>query len=400
MSKPLDVVPLLAELVRIPSVNPMGRHVTGDEYLEHAMTARLEQIFRDLQLPFVKQHLAPRRENILAMLPGTAGAGVLVFEAHQDTVPVDGMTIEPWSGEIRDGRVWGRGSCDIKGGMACMIAALSRLAAEKPRDIPTVVIACTVNEEHGYTGASHLANLWQQGSDGLTSGLPSAVIVAEPTELDVVVAHKGVVRWRCRTHGRAAHSSMPQAGENAIYRMTRVIGALENYATEVAPRLPGHPLCGSPTLSVGVISGGISVNTVPASCVIEIDRRVIPGENAMAARQQVIDHIRASVGDVAWIEHDLPYISSNGLKDVNNQAIANRLSEVAAKHGGAGRKVGVPFGTDATAYDEIPVPSVVFGPGNIAQAHTADEWIATDQLEAATEILYQLAKSGSLTSKG
>ena len=397
MSKTLDVVPLLAELVRIPSVNPMGRAVSGSQYLEEAMTARLEQIFRDLGLPFVRHHLAPQRENILAMLPGEPGAGVLVFEAHQDTVPVDGMTIEPFSGEVRDGRVWGRGACDIKGGMACMLAAMSRLAAEKPRHVPTLVMACTVNEEHGYTGASHLAHLWQTGSDGLTQGPPTAVIVAEPTELHVVVAHKGVVRWRCRTHGRAAHSSMPHAGHNAIYRMMRVVGALENYANEVAPRLPGHPLCGSPTLSVGVIQGGISVNTVPDACVIEIDRRVIPGENAMAARQQIIDHIRAVVGDVDWIEHDAPNISSNGLKDRNNQAIAARLGAVARQQAGTGQLIGVPFGTDATAYDEIDVPSVVFGPGSIAQAHTADEWIATEQLEAATEILYHLVKQGPLT---
>src|SRR5690606_17238485 len=141
----------------------------------------------------------PARENIIARLDGSpsveAGGAVVLFEAHQDTVPVDGMTIEPWKPEVREGRMYGRGSCDIKGGMTAMLGALARLAKERPANMPTIIMACTVNEEHGYTGALKLKELWANGSDSLVPRKPDAAIVAEPTGLDVVVAHKGALRW-------------------------------------------------------------------------------------------------------------------------------------------------------------------------------------------------------------
>ena len=283
---PLDVIETLCDLVRLPSVNPMGRDVSGDEYFEYQVTDYLERLFDRLGLPWRRQTIEPRRDNIVARLDGDVppqdGGAILMFEAHQDTVPVDGMTIPPWTPTIRDGRVYGRGACDIKGGMACMLTALSRLAEERPRGRPTIVMACSVNEEHGFGGAPRMHELWEDGS-GFLPRAPDAVIVAEPTLLDVVVAHKGAVRWRCHARGRAGHSSQPHLGDNAIYRMARVLEALERYARDVAPTLGRHPLVGHPTLSVGLISGGVSVNTVPDCCTIEIDRRVLPDEDPQAA---------------------------------------------------------------------------------------------------------------------
>jgi acetylornithine deacetylase len=394
---PLDVVDTLCDLVRIPSVNPMGRDLSGDEFFEHALTDHLEQLFGRLELPFFRQEVAPKQANIMARLEGNPVADeeaeLIVFEAHQDTVPADGMVIPPWTPDVRHGRVYGRGSCDTKGGMACMLAALSRLAAERPSGMPTVVMACSVNEEHGYSGALHMAKLWSSGDSPLIPRVPDAVIVAEPTELNVVVAHKGVMRWRCHTKGRAAHSAAPQHGENAIYHMARVLGALEQYAREIAPGLGCHPLVGSPTLSVGVISGGISVNTVPDRCTIEIDRRVLPGEDCGEARQAVIDFLREQLGTLS-IVHDEPFLASGGLSDKRNSELARQLRRVIQEHGGPGAMVGVPYGTDARAFDQVGAPSVVFGPGAIDQAHTCDEWIAIDQLHTATEIFYQFGKRG------
>nr|MCS5574663.1 M20/M25/M40 family metallo-hydrolase [Pseudomonadales bacterium] len=144
----LDVVQTLQDLVRIPSVNPMGREVQGEEYLEHQMTDYLEQWFQALGVPYYRQQLEPKRANIVARLDGDLppeeGGSIIMFEAHQDTVPVDGMIIDPWDPVIRDGRVLGRGACDIKGGMACMLIAFARLAAERPPTMPTVVMACSV----------------------------------------------------------------------------------------------------------------------------------------------------------------------------------------------------------------------------------------------------------------
>lgn len=151
----IDVVETLADLVRIPSVNPMGRNVTGDIYYEHRVTQYLENLFQSLGIPSERFTVAPLRDNIIARVDGSKspekGGKLLLLEAHQDTVPVDGMTIHPFEPEIRDGRMYGRGSCDIKGGMAAMITALARLVKEKPKKRPTVILACTVNEEHGFS---------------------------------------------------------------------------------------------------------------------------------------------------------------------------------------------------------------------------------------------------------
>ena len=398
----LDVVQTLCDLVRLPSVNPMGRKVSGDIYYEHRVTAYLEAKAKELGLPFERFEVAPQRDNLVIRVDGDPlpeqGGRILMFEAHQDTVPIDGMTIPPFEPTIRDGRVYGRGSCDIKSGLAAMLTVVSRLAAEKPAGRATVILACTVNEEHGFSGALHWANSYAGSTDQpprsrLLSRIPDECIVAEPTKLDVVVAHKGAVRWRCHTGGRASHSSAPQRGDNAAYHMARVLLALERYAKEVVGTLGDHPLVGGPTLSVGTIAGGISVNTVPDECMIEIDRRVLPGENPQQAYRHAVDWLAANVPPGTPVTHEEPFLMSRGLADDRNGQLAERLSAIIRRHGGSGKRIGVPFGTDAPLYALTGCPTVVFGGGSFEQAHTADEWIEIAQLQAATEILYDLACS-------
>ncbi|HEV3417160.1 MAG TPA: M20 family metallopeptidase [Pirellulales bacterium] len=394
----LDLVNTLSDLVAIPSVNPMGRTVSGPEYFEHQLTDHLERLFQRMGLRTERQTIAPLRDNILATVDGSVpperGGPLVLFEVHQDTVPVDGMTIEPWTPAVRDGRLYGRGSCDVKGGMAAMLCALARLAEERPAGRATVVLACTVNEEHGFTGASGLCRLWSGERSSLIPRAPDAAIVAEPTRLGIVVAHKGVVRWRCRTNGRAAHSSLTEAGDNAIYRMAPIVAALERYHRQVLTGFATHPLCGRPTLSVGTIAGGISVNTIPDRCTIEIDRRLLPGEDPARAYQQVIDYLSATIGDadaLRHIEHDLPLMQSPGLSDAANGPLAARLADAVGEVTDRAMKTGVPFGTDAAAIARAGVPTVVFGPGAIDQAHTADEWVPLDEVAQASEILYRFA---------
>ena len=148
-------------------------------------------------------------------------------------------------------------------------------------------MACTVNEEHGFTGAHGLCRLWES-ADPIFPRRPDVAIVAEPTKLQVVVAHKGMVRWRFHTHGRSSHSSRRSKAKNAIFRMAKVLEALERYQREIVGTLADTSLCGRPTLSVGTISGGISVNTVPDRATIEIDRRLVPGEDPQRRWQHVI----------------------------------------------------------------------------------------------------------------
>ena len=392
----LDLIETLSSLIAIPSVNPMGRPASGPEFLEGRVTDYLEALFTRLKLPYQRQNVEPQRDNIVARVDGRVspekGGPLLLLEAHQDTVPVTGMTIPPWTPVVKDGRIYGRGSCDIKGGMAAMLCAVARLAEERPRGMPTIIMACTVNEEHGFTGATALARLWEQRG-AIIPRRPDAAVIAEPTQLQVVVAHKGVVRWRLHTLGRAAHSSQPQLGDNAIFKMARVLAALEQYQN-VVPRLNGHPLCGRPTLSVGTITGGISVNTVPDQCTIEIDRRLVPGEDPDKAYKDVIEFVGEHAGHDASIQHDPPIMVGGGLSDQFNGPLAGALAGVARVVIGRCEKIGVAFGTNAAATAAADVPSVVFGPGSIDQAHTADEWLPLDQLAQASEILYRFGRSG------
>lgn len=425
---PLDLTQTLADLVSLASVNPMGREAIAPEFFEYRVTEYIEKLLVRHKIPTCRQPVAPLRDNLLARVDGDVppddGGELLLFDVHQDTVGTEGMTIEPWMPTIRDGRLYGRGSCDVKGSLACALGALVRSAedrairsrsSEKPR--PTVVLACTVNEEHGFTGAKGVCSLWAdsqaklrvESANDLTPAAdreslrrflprrPDAVIVAEPTELKIVVAHKGMIRWRCHTHGRAAHSSNPAAGENAIYRMAPVIALLERYSREVLPQQGEHPLCGRPTLSVGTIAGGSGVNTVPDCCTIEIDHRLLPGDDPQAAFRRAVDYVTAGIRNRAGgmellehIEHEPPLMHSAGLSDAANGGLADRVATVVRQATGSAERIGVPFGTNAAVYAASGVPTIVFGPGSIKQAHTADEWISLDQLPPASEAVFRL----------
>jgi acetylornithine deacetylase len=397
----IDPVELLSDLVAIPSVNPMGRRVDGPPFGEERLTEFLERFCRSLGLIVGRQSVGPGQDNLIARLDGDRrsphGGPLVVFDAHQDTVPVEGMTIEPFRPAVRGGRLYGRGACDTKGGMAAMLAAVARLAELPPQARPTVVLAFTVNEECGFSGISTLVRQWQAdpppGPESIPARRPDAAVTAEPTGLSVVVAHKGAIRWRCHAHGRAAHSSHPEWGDNAIYKMARALGVLERYQRDVVGTLASHPLCGPATMSVGTIQGGVSVNTVPDQCTIEIDRRCPPGESPAAAQRHAIEYLAREAGLGADLTHESPSMQGPPLSDADNGPLAERLAAAVREMGGAGRTIGVPYATDAAFYCQSGVPAVVFGPGQIEQAHTPDEWIELDQLHAAAEIYYRFARS-------
>ena len=379
----LDLEQTLKDLVALPSVNPMHGE-PGPECLESRVTDYLQATFEGLGLPWARQEVAPGRDNFFARLDGDPGR-VLLLEAHQDTVPVDGMTIPPFEPTVRDGRLYGRGACDVKGGMASMIGAMAQLKEERPDGMPTIVFAGSVNEEHGFDGAAAFDAYWKHTD--LVPRKPDLAIVAEPTALNVVVAHKGQVRWRAHTSGVAVHSAQPERGVNAIYRMSLVVRSIERWANEVAPTLGEDPMCGRTTLSVGTIAGGIGVNVVPAHCVIEIDVRVLPGDDPEAVRRHVIEHV-ADDPDVPFdVDHDDPFLIGLPLAARGNEVLARRLVEAIREETGSGEAIAVPFGTDAAQFAADGIPSVVFGPGSIEQAHTKDEWIEVRQLAIARDAL-------------
>jgi acetylornithine deacetylase len=373
---------LLRDLVAIPSVNPMGRDLQGPEVFEHRVTAYLEEFFRGLGARYERQPVAALRENIVAYFesPGSAKKTFL-FDVHQDTVPTDNMAIDPFGARIEDGRLYGRGACDIKGGMAAMLTAFARLVRDKPADAANLILACTVDEEHTFLGVQKL----------IQAGIrATGAVVAEPTNLNIVHTHKGAVRWHVTTPGRACHSSSPEKGVNAIYRMGQLLGAIERYAEEVRTSR-SDPYVGPPTLSVGRIAGGTSVNTVPDCCQIEIDRRLIPGEDPHEAMRQFEVFMKNEI--------DFPFECSEpcvALRALHWQGpegsaqLVESLGEAIDQVRGSHQVMGVPFGTHAAPIAAAGIAAVVFGPGDIAQAHTRDEWVSLVEVEQAADILFRL----------
>ncbi len=366
---------LLAELVKRPSVNPMGQAIQRREFGESAVTDYLEDCFRALKVDYTRQAVLGDRANIVARYQAATPRRTLLFEVHQDTVPVDGMR-NPFTPQIEDGRLHGRGACDVKGGMAAILTMLARTVDTRPAHTD-VIVACTVDEEHLGLGVQHLVK----------SGLRAdAAIVAEPTNLDIVNCHKGLVRWRTSTAGRACHSSEPEQGINAIHRMAAVLIAIEQYA-EWLRTSPADPVLGPATVNVGRITGGSSVNTVPDWCTVEIDRRLLPGEDGERAQREMQAYICQTVP--FEVSMDKPWTVLPALASDRSEPLVEQLRPIISAVKGSTHVRGVAFGTDASTIAAAGIPSIVFGPGDIAQAHTSDEWIALEQVEKAAEILYR-----------
>jgi acetylornithine deacetylase len=378
---------LLRDLVATPSVNPMGRPLEGPTVFEHRVTAYVEDFFRGLGVRCHRQTVAPLRDNIVAVHEPADATWTLVLEAHQDTVPTDGMTIDPFGARVEAGRLYGRGACDIKGGMAAMLAAFGRLVRERPPGSARVVMACTVDEEFTFAGVQRLA------ADDLSGGRPGPVwaVVAEPTRLEIVNAHKGAVRWSLLTRGRSCHSSQPELGVNAIYRIGKLLPLVQRYAEQLS-RSRADPRLGPPTLSAGRIEGGTSVNTVPDLCRVEIDRRLVPGENAQNAVAEFEASLRQDAEPDIAFECTQPWLSSPALAAAGSEELVDRLAAAIDAVVGRHQVTAVPYATDAATLAAAGVPSVVFGPGDIARAHTCDECVPLDEVGQASEILYRLAR--------
>jgi acetylornithine deacetylase len=371
----MDLVDLLEELVRIDSVNPaMG----GPG--EHEIVGRLAEILRDLGLEVSTPEAVDGRRNLIATLPGPAGAPTLLLEAHLDTVamPQGGLEVS------RTGdRLNGRGSCDTKGSAAAMVAAMAELASSGD-ERATVVFAGVADEEHVMAG-----------SRALVDQLPpvDAAVIGEPTSLEPVRVHNGLARITIETHGRSAHTSRAHLGVNAISAAARVVAALDE---RLLPLLEAraHPLAGPALLTTAVIQGGVAPNIVPDRCRLTVDRRLAPSEDpeeALAEIDRLLDELRKA-GDE--ITRGAPWALLEAVETPADHPVV-RLAEASA---GAvlGRSVtagGVPYGTDASNLSGIGgLPCVVLGPGSIDQAHTDDEWVPLEEVRQGAAVYAEMAR--------
>ena len=370
-----DLHTTLADLIRLNTVNP----AYGDGGSEANALPLLRRFFQQHGIETSEQEVFPGRYNLLARLPGRSDRR-LVLEAHTDTVSIKGMKIPPFDPLLQDGRMYGRGAVDDKGGLAAMMHALASIRADAIVPPCEVLLAAVVDEEFSYRGVVRLC-------EGLQA---DAAIVAEPTELRVVIASKGVLRIRISTFGKAAHSAKPHLGNNAISHMARLVLALEE-ETERLSAFP-HPLLGAPTLNVGVINGGVQVNLVPNRCSIELDRRLLPGETAAS----VLDHYQILLASLsqkhpgfeAAIETP-PLLIDEALDTAPNTKVVEIAQQVLRNMGMDAEVCGVPFGSDARKLSRAGIPTILFGPGSIDQAHSVDEYIEVDQLDRAATFYRQ-----------
>ncbi len=381
---PSPVVDTLAALVRIDSVNPefggpgeagvadFVAEFLGGRGIEHRRTAVL-----------------PLRDDVVGVVRGRGRSRRVVRAAHMDVVSTTGMTIPPFDPVIEGGRMYGRGSCDTKAGLAGMLHAVADLARAAEPPPCDVWLAAAIDEEYLFRGVTALCASIPAARPGAPR---SAAIVAEPTEMRVVVATKGVVRWEVVFHGRAAHSSKPLLGINAISHAAAFVREVDLLHAGLAERV--HPLLGAATGNVGLIGGGVQVNFVPDRCALQIDRRLLPGErtaDVLAAYRAILERLSAADPTVRG-ELVPPFLVDEALETPSDARAVQVAADVAKSLGLDPRPAGVPYGSDASKLSRHGLDCLVFGPGSIDQAHAAVEWIETSQVEAAAEFYREFCR--------
>ena len=369
---------LLRELIALPSVNPAFLPAEDPRAGEQPVAEFLAATAARLGLEVDFQPVFYGRNNLFVRLtpPGKPRRKILLAP-HMDTVNADPKQFRP---ERKHGRLYGRGACDTKGSVAAMVTALCELAESQQRPQETeIIFSGLIDEENAQAGSRALVGR------GLKADL---AIVGEPTRLQAITAHKGSLFLRLTATGKAAHGSCPEAGRNAVHTMARVVDSLETrYAAQLRRRR--HPLLGCATVSVGTISGGTQANIVPDRCESLVDRRTLPGETERGVCRELAAFLR---------RHSLSAkVDSKRAAPCEPLETDPKLPLVARFLACVGQRkpAGVRYFCDASVLGQGGIPSLVFGPGDIAQAHTADEWISLDSLERAKDILLRFLRSFS-----
>lgn len=369
---------LLQQLVRIPSVNPGVSDLSPEIAGEKRLVDFLESLLGPVADRVERIEVAPGRENFFAYFQGMEDGPPYVLEAHSDTVGIAGMTIDPFGAEIREGRLYGRGACDTKGPMCGMLCALLRAFGGKERPRSSWLFISTCDEELGGLGAAHLA----------ASGLDCrGVIVGEPTKLEWIDRHLGAERFELTVRGRAAHSASPELGINAIHGAADWIHRIEKaFATS--------PDRSRSTANVGIIAGGEQVNRIPDEVVMQLDVRtppeMPPGEVESRVSALAGEVMAARPGLVCeWQQNQLypPFLLPE------DSPFRSFLADQRKRIGSTGSFALARYATNAGFLARANIPAVVFGPGDAAAAHTADEWVDLAQVEEATGLLETIVQT-------
>lgn len=369
---PSRVTHLLRELVRIPSVNPdgdPGTDSTGEQSCAWWVGAFLESLGAEVTY----EEVLPGRPNVIGRFRSATSKPRVLLAPHLDTVSVGGMTIDPFGGEIYDGKLWGRGASDTKGTAAAMLAALEEIRDQLPHLGAEITFVGLMGEESSQYGSKHFGKHHPDFDFAL---------VGEPTECKVVNVHKGSLWVEVATRGKAVHGATPHLGENAILKMMPILQRLSTeFAVQVGDVQFQHPVLGLSTVNFGTIVGGTRKNIVPDSCRISMDIRFTPALHERGAYQMLQDFLAGEDVELSSFGECAPLDT-----DPNNPYV-QKLANIG--HG----LTGAPWFCDAAWLAKEGIPSVAAGPGSIAQAHTCDEFITLAALEEGVSFYRRFLES-------
>lgn len=371
-------IKLLCNLVAINSVNPsLVPGGAGEKEIATAVAAEMRASGMDVEITEV----APGRPNVVGVLEGRVPGKSLMFCGHIDTVGVEGMS-SPFDPVERDGKIYGRGAGDMKGGVAAMIAAAGSLAASVDMKAGRLIVAAVVDEEYESIGAESLVKNWHA----------DAAVVTEPTDLVVSIGHKGFSWVEIRTEGRAAHGSRPLEGRDAILRMGRVLAGLEKLDRQLQSRTP-HPVLGTPSLHGSLIEGGRELSTYPDHCVLKMERRTIIGESDEIALNEVEDILAGlAQEDPDFQASAQALFTRRPYETPAGHTLPGMLEAALSRAGRDTTRAGMTYWTDAAVLGQAGIPSVIFGPGG-AGYHGLEEYVQMDEVLACRDALAELART-------
>lgn len=371
-------VNLLRDLVAIDSVNPsLVPGGAGEAEIAEAVGAKMRAAGLDVEIT----EAAPGRPNTVGVLEGRSPGRSLMFCGHLDTVSVAGMEA-PFDPVERDGRLYGRGSQDMKGGLAAMIGAARRLTNTGGLASGRLILAAVIDEEYASLGAEALVSRWHA----------DAAVVTEPTDLVVAIGHKGFSWVEITTEGRAAHGSRARDGRDAILRMGRVLSRLESLDRELQAR-PPHPVLGTASLHASMVSGGRELSTYPDRCVLQMERRTISGEPVETALDEVENILQELRQQDREFDGSARFMFGRPPYELPAQhELAQGLQAAVSSVGRTTSLGGMSFWTDAAILGRAGIPSVVFGPGG-AGLHGLEEYVRVDEVLACQDALVKLTRA-------
>jgi acetylornithine deacetylase len=371
------LINLIQALVKINSVNPL---LSADGIGETEVCGYIGEYLEKLGLDVRYQKLKKDRVNVIGILKGTGGGPTLMLNGHTDTVSVENMTVEPFDARIQDDKLYGRGALDMKAGVAAQISAIQALIESGMKLKGDVILALVADEEYASIGTEALVDEYEA----------DAAIICEPTDLEVVIAHKGFAWIKVEIFGRAAHGSLPHRGIDAIVKAGKLLTAIEHHAETKLARKK-HPLLGFPSIHASLIKGGTELSTYPDYCVLELERRNLPGENKQMVTEEIQSLLQELRSSDEQFKADFDVFFFRPAFEISpDQSIVQTVSRAFESTCGRTPKFeGMWAWLDSAILAQAGIPTVIFGPSGDG-AHAAVEYVDVDSVVTTTQLLIEI----------